>query len=125
MPLTALIYFLLPAIVPALFSEKYASAIELSQIAILFLPFVFINLFYLSHFLYYVKNKKIIAWHTMTVALCRLLLMIPLLVYFGTNGLAFMFGFQTVLSLLVLYILKNIFTSDVLQRDDANDSRVA
>lgn len=124
-PLTALIYFLLPTIVPALFSEKYASAIELSQIAILFLPFVFINLFYLSHFLYYVKNKKIIAWHTMMVAFCKILLMVPLLVYFGTNGLAFMFGFQTVLSLLVLYILKNIFTSSDLQRDEANDSRVA
>jgi len=123
-PVTVLTYFLLPTIVPALFSEKYASAIELSQIAILFLPFVFINLFYLSHFLYYVKNKKIIAWHTMTVAFCKILLMIPLLIYFGTKGLAFMFGFQTVLSLLVLYILKNIFISNDLQRDKASDARV-
>lgn len=109
MPLSVLAYFLMPIVVPILFSETYRNSITIAQIPILFLPFVFINLFYLSHFLYYVKNKKIITWYTIILAGSKILLVVPLTLTFGPHGLAFIFGFQTVMSLFILWLLRSIF----------------
>jgi O-antigen/teichoic acid export membrane protein len=110
-PFTIIIYFLLPVVIPLLFSNEYVQSVRLSQISIIFLPFIFVNLFYLSHFLYYVKNKKLFAWHTVILYSSKIIFMIPLMIYFGTKGLAFMFGFQAVLSLLILIGLNYKFKS--------------
>ncbi len=108
-PIAAIIYAILPELMRILFSDKYFKSINLTRIAIIFLPFVFVNLFYLSHFIYYVKNRKLIAFHSVAWSVLRIALMIPLLIYFREKGLAFMFGFQTVLSLMILLVLNEIF----------------
>lgn len=110
LPVSAAIFFLLPVVVPLIFSEKYASSVGLAQIAIIFLPVVFVNLLYLSHFIYFVKNKKLIAWHTISLSLLKLIFIVPLMIFWGTKGLAFMFGFQTIASLGILLFLDKIFS---------------
>lgn len=101
-PVTGVMLWVLPYLVTWLFSDRYAAALRLAQISLIFLPFVFINLLLISHFWYYVKNRTIITWHTVGLAVGKLLFMGPLFIYFGTDGLAFLFGFQTVLSLVIL-----------------------
>lgn len=107
-PFTVAAYFFLPVIVPILFSEKYQESIFLSQIAVIFLPLIFVNLFYVSHFFYNIRDKRIIAYYTISFAFIKIAITGPLLIFFGIKGLAFLFGFQAFLSLGVLFSIDRL-----------------
>lgn len=108
---TGVIYGFLPILITILFGEKYIDSIFLSQIAIIFIPFYIITILVKNHFIFNLRDKKILTKNTIIFPMIKLLLMIPLLYYFNISGLAFLVGFQYVIELGIIYILfyyKNI-----------------
>lgn len=99
------LYFLFPIIIPFFFSEKYTSSVELSQIIIIFLPLYIINTLYSNHFLFYKKNKKVLALNSILSPTIKIILMIPLLYFFDIKGLAFLVGFQNIINILTLVVI--------------------
>ena len=99
------LYFIFPILIPSLFSTKYIDSIFLSQIIIIFLPLYILNILYKNHFLLYLKNKKILLQESIIFPTIKILLMIPLLHFFGIKGLAFLVGFQFLLDIIILYLL--------------------
>ena len=103
--ISVILYFLFPIVIPVLFSQKYESSIILSQIVIIFLPFYVINLLYKNHILFYLKDKRILFKESIIFPVAKMLLMTPLLFFFGVKGLAFLLGFQFLLDTAILYTL--------------------
>ncbi len=91
-------------ILPLLFSEKYISAIYISQISIAFYPFFILALIFKNQILF--SNKKDILFRESIISpIVKIILTIILLPLFGINGLAFLFGFQYFIIFVVLYSL--------------------
>lgn len=99
------LFLLMPVLIPFLFSAKYTDSILLSQFVVAFLPFYILNILYKNHFLLYLKDKKILLRESIIFPLTKILLMIPLLYFFGIKGLALLIGFQSILNMTVLYFL--------------------
>jgi len=99
-----------------LFSEKYTDSIFLSQIFILFLPVFIISVLYENHFIFNLKNKKILAIKTIAMPIVMVLIMIPVLFKYNIAGLAFLVGFRSVINIIFMYLLNSIYS----KRDGAS-----
>ncbi|PCI21344.1 hypothetical protein COB64_00475 [Candidatus Wolfebacteria bacterium] len=99
------LFLFMPVLIPFLFSNKYVDSILLSQLVVAFLPFYILNILYKNHFLLYLKNKRILFYESIIFPITKILLMIPLIYFFGIIGLAFLIGFQNILNMAVLYLL--------------------
>lgn len=108
--LAMMLYLSFPILIPILFSSKYTSSVFLSQIVIVFLPFYVLDILYKNHFLFYLKNKKILFLESFIQPTIKILLMIPLLFFFNIKGLALLMGFQPILNIAILYILGKKFS---------------
>ncbi len=104
---SVVLYFILPFIVTLLYSEKYQESVILSQIVIMFLPFFVMTALYKSHFLLYVRNRKILLLESIIFPTLKILLTIPLLVFFKIEGLALLYGLQYPLNMMILYAINN------------------
>ncbi len=106
---TLLPLILLPTIVPFLFSQQYVDSIYISQIIIIGLPFTIIALFYRSHFLYHLKDQRVLQNEVIAVSVIKIISMPPFLFFLGSGGLATVIALQGFISLLCLSILNKIF----------------
>lgn len=106
---TFIIYISLPSVITILFGDKYIDSIFLSQLAIIFIPFYIITILVKNHFIFYLRDKKLLTKNTIIYPITKFLLMMPLLYYFNIEGLAFLIGFQHVIELGIIYILYKKF----------------
>jgi len=102
-----LFWLMIPSLIPLLFSDKYIEAVSLSRISLLFYPIFVISVLYKNKFLYN-KNQKVIKMEAFIAPAVKIFLTLVLLPFFGISGLAFLFGFQYVLSLGSLYLIEKI-----------------
>ncbi|EKD56835.1 MAG: polysaccharide biosynthesis protein [uncultured bacterium] len=108
---TIIVVLLIPVVLNFLYTQKYNSSVPLAQMVIIFLPFYVINIFYKNHFLFYTQNKKVILVSSIVVPIIKIVLMIPLVIFWGIFGLALLYGTQFVLDLVVLFVLEKKFKS--------------
>ena len=73
------------------------------------IPFYIITILVKNHFIFNLRDKKLLTRNTIAFPIIKLLLMIPLLYYYSISGLAFLIGFQHVIELGLLYILHKFF----------------
>ena len=102
------LYLAFPYLISLLYTDKYLESIFLARLVIIFLPFYVINALYKSHFLFYVRNRSILLAESLIFPISKILLMIPLIIYFSTKGLAFLTGFQFLLNTIIFYILAKL-----------------
>ncbi|MBU0707853.1 oligosaccharide flippase family protein [Patescibacteria group bacterium] len=100
-----ILFFILPTIVTVLYSDKYKESILLSQLVILFLPFYVLNTLYKTHFMLFLRNRKILFLEAIIYPVLKILLTVPLLVFFKIEGLALLYGLQYPLNMLILYVI--------------------
>jgi O-antigen/teichoic acid export membrane protein len=92
-------------IIPFLFSQKYAQAVFLSEISIIFYPFFVIFLLY-GNEVTFNNEKRVLALNSFISPIVFILLDILVLPLWGIKGLAFLSGFQYAIYLLVVYFLR-------------------
>ncbi len=104
---SGIVFFLVPILVRALYSEKYSEVITLIRVTIVFLPVMVINYFYRNHIILYLKEKSIIIKESIILPVLKIVVMVILLKFFSLIGLAVYSGFQYILGIIVLYFLIN------------------
>jgi len=98
--------FFIQLIIPLIFTEKYTSSIFLSIISMIFYPFFIVLIVYKDQIIFN-ENKIILTKESIITPIVKILLVIILLPVFKIAGLAFIYGFQYLLSLLILLYLDN------------------
>jgi O-antigen/teichoic acid export membrane protein len=104
---TIIFMFCLKFIIPFLFSNKYADSIFLSEISMIFFPFYVINLLYSNEYTFGAR-KSILLKNSIIFPIVQILLISLTLPTFGIKGMAFLFGFYNLLSLLTLFVLNHL-----------------
>lgn len=102
-------------VIPLLFTDKYAESISLAILSILFYPVFVISVLYRNQSIFN-KKESILLKESIITPVIMVALTILLLPRFGSYGLAFLFGFQSFVGLLVLYVLNKPTISFVFLR---------
>ncbi len=103
--ISCVLYFTLPFLVTLIFSDKYSEAIPITRAIVLFLPFFATGVLYKNHFIFFIKNKKILFLESLISPSIRIILVLILSFYLGLTGLALAFGLQYLIPSLVLLAL--------------------
>ncbi|MFA7209288.1 MAG: oligosaccharide flippase family protein [Parcubacteria group bacterium] len=93
-----------PLLMDVLFSDRYAESIYLTRLSSLFYPVFVISILYKNKFIFN-RNEKIIKIESVVAPLIKITLIFALLPFFGVAGLAFLFGFQYIISIIVLHLV--------------------
>lgn len=101
-------WFFSPLLITSLFSKRYEESILLTKISFLFYPVYAISMLYYNTFIFSKKEKNI-KIESIATPLVRVALLFILLPFFGIGGLAFLFGFQCILSPTVLYVTERYY----------------
>jgi O-antigen/teichoic acid export membrane protein len=109
------VWFIIPALVVFLYSSKYTEAVALAQLAFLFFPVFIVSVLYKNKFLFK-ANKKEIAIEAIATPVIKITLMAIFIPIFGIRFLAFLFGFQYVIILVVLFVISKINTISLSQK---------
>lgn len=92
-------------LIPLLFSDKYSASIILSEITIVFFPFFLLTTIY-GNEITFNSEKKVLLKNSFISPLILIVLNILVLPIFGIKGLAFLSGFQYIIFLSVVYLLR-------------------
>ncbi len=101
------LWFIIPVLVVFLYSNKYAEAVVLAQLSFMFFPVFVLSSLYKNKFLFKASKKEIAAEAVIT-PIIKITLMVVFIPVFGVQFLAFLFGFQYVIILIVLYVISKI-----------------
>lgn len=101
-------------IIPLLFGEKYQNAIYLSKISIVFFPFYIISIVYSNHFFFNYKKEILLKYSIFSPAI-KIILIVTILPIWGINGLAFLYGFQYVMMILIYSTINHFSKTPALR----------